>query len=220
MDVPRIAQVLASLDADIIGLQEVDWRHPTEAIPDPFAYLAAALNMRAVEGPNLRDHRGHYGNGLLTRFPAMNVERIPLAYGGREPRGAIHATLDGGDRPIQTLVTHLGLKFRERRAQVRMLRTAIAKTPPGDARLMMGDMNEWIARALMRHAFTPTPFSRMVTGRTFPSKWPLFPLDCIFAGPSKVTLEAHVARTPETRIASDHLPLVADIEWAPVGVAD
>ena len=121
-DPARVAAVLAGLDADIIGLQEVDWRHPMPGGVEVLDFLGETLGMHAVEGPNLHDHRGRYGNGLLTRLDVEDYRLHSLAYGGREPRGAIDATLalDGGR--VRVLVTHLGLKFRERRAQVRTLR--------------------------------------------------------------------------------------------------
>lgn len=209
----RVAGVLAALEADVIGLQEVDWRRPTADGGEVLAYLAEQLGMHAVEGPNLHDHRGRYGNGLLSRFSVADFRLHSLAYGGREPRGAIEATLAGESGPIRTFVTHLGLNYRERRKQVETLRAAARDGTTGGAMVLLGDMNEWFTHRLMRRAFTPEPFARMASGRTFPSRWPWFPLDCVFAGPAPTELELRVVSTPEARAASDHLPLVADIVW-------
>jgi len=212
-DVTRVASVLSSLDADIIGLQEVDWRSPKHDGREMLAYLADELGMYAVEGPNLHDHRGRYGNGLLTRFDVLEEKQHSLAHVGREPRGAIEVEIDSGKGIIRTLVTHLGLQYRERRIQVEKLRGLVANGRRTDAILLLGDMNEWISRRLMARAFTPEPFARMIAGRTFPSRFPVFPLDCIFAWPAPSVLESSVVRTREARLASDHLPLVADFAW-------
>lgn len=209
----RIAEVLAGLDADIIGLQEVDWRHPLPDGHEVLAYLAGQLGMHALEGPNLHDHRGRYGNGLLCRYPVIDFRQIPLAYGGREPRGAIDAILSHGAGAMRVLVTHLGLGYRERRMQVETLRSAAREGHGAMPTLLMGDMNEWVSRRLMHKAFTPGTFDIMVTGRTFPSRLPWFPLDCIFIGPEPAHLESRVIRDADARQASDHLPVVADIEW-------
>lgn len=216
-DVDRIGDVLASLKADIVGLQEVDWRGPKHKGTDPFDHLANRLNMNPVAGPNVHDHRGDYGNGLLTRYDVKSVEFLSLKYGMREPRGAIDALLDTGTLKVRALVTHLGLKFSERRRQVRMLRKEAVADEPADARILMGDMNEWISSHLMRRAFTPEPFAVMITGRSFPSRRPWFPLDCIFAGPMPETYQGEVVRTPRTQLASDHLPVLAEFEWSPAG---
>jgi len=213
-DVARVLNVLAEIDADIIGLQEVDWRRASHKNMDPFTFFAAELGMNAVDGPNLQDHRGHYGNGLLTRFEVVEVRRIPLEYRGREPRGAIDALLDSEGFRIKALVTHLGLKLRERRAQVRTLRQDLASGAPADATVLLGDMNEWVSSKLMRRAFTPSPFAWMTAERSFPSRWPVFPLDCVFADPRPTHGASRVFDTPEARAASDHLPIVADLHWA------
>ena len=215
-DVGRIARVLKSLNADIIGLQEVDWRRPADDGGEAFDFIAEQLGMNAVDGPNLHDHRGHYGNGLLTRFNVVGLQQISLAYEGREPRGAIDARLEHEGRTIRTFVTHLGLKFHERRLQTRTICSAIGSGASSDARLLMGDLNEWTSRRLMCRAFTPVPFTHMVTGRTFPSYMPCLPLDWIFVGPAPKTIAGGVVRTPETRVASDHLPVMADIDWPDV----
>lgn len=214
-DVGRVAEVLAGLEADIIGLQEVDWRRPAEGGGEAFEFIAAQLGMNAVEGPNLHDHAGRYGNGLLTRFDVTQVRQWSLACDGREPRGAIDATLTHRGFTIRTWVTHLGLKFRERRKQVDTLRKAIASGAPTNAQLLLGDMNEWRTRVLMRRAFLPGPFVRMVTGRTFPSTFPCLPLDGIFLAPQPLSLTGGCVRMGSARVASDHLPLFADIEWTP-----
>ena len=214
-DVNRVADVLADLDADIIGLQEVDWRRAAPDGREAFQAIADQLDMASVEGPNLSDPNGRYGNGLLTRFNVATVQNLKLAYKSREPRGAIDAVLHAGDTRIRTLVTHLGLTYRERRFQVSALREALEAGEAADVSILMGDMNEWISRRLMARAFTPTPFATMITGRTFPSRWPIFPLDCIFVGPKPATCVGRIVRIRSARLASDHLPVVADLSWEP-----
>ncbi|HZA56701.1 MAG TPA: hypothetical protein VE616_20825, partial [Candidatus Udaeobacter sp.] len=48
--------------------------------------------------------------------------------------------------------------------------------------------------------------------RTFPSRFPVFPLDRIWVSPPSALIRLSIFNTPLTRIASDHLPLKATIQ--------
>jgi endonuclease/exonuclease/phosphatase family metal-dependent hydrolase len=217
-DPERIATVLRELNADIIGLQEVDARHRDKRRLDQWAYFAEETGLVAVPGPNAADRRrGRFGNALLTRWPVLGVRRIDLSVKGYEPRGAIDADLLIENRVLRVVATHFGLHGPERRLQAQRVLDAIAVPPangaaPADAVVIMGDLNEWRGRrggipALERR------LGRAPAPRTFPSWCPVLPLDRIYAGDPVeiVTLEVH--RSPLARIASDHLPLRAALRW-------
>jgi endonuclease/exonuclease/phosphatase family metal-dependent hydrolase len=77
--------------------------------------------------------------------------------------------------------------------------------------LLMGDVNAVLpwGRALkwLRHYFGPAP-----SARSFPGRWPLLPLDCIWVrqpGGRVRRLWAH--RTPLARLASDYVPVCAEV---------
>ena len=116
-DPGRIAEVLARLQADVVGLQEVDWRTSRPDDRDPFELVARRVGMTAIPGPNLADHRGEYGNGLLTRLPVEAVDRFVTQDGvddsGTRTMDAFSPSL-GGRLEIQSqpdqgtyLVAHL-----------------------------------------------------------------------------------------------------------------
>jgi len=216
-DPVRVADVLAGLGADVIGLQEVDWRQPPVDGRSQLEAIAERLDMTAVAGANLRDHRGEFGNALLTRFEVANVRRVPLAEPGREPRGAIDARLRDGAATLRVLVTHLGLLRRERLRQVDRLRRAVGEPHGADEMLaptvLLGDLNEWRPRRLAPTLLVPVPFPVVATGPTYPSRFPLFALDRVLVRPAPAALAAAVQRTPDARAASDHLPLVAELRW-------
>jgi endonuclease/exonuclease/phosphatase family metal-dependent hydrolase len=46
---------------------------------------------------------------------------------------------------------------------------------------------------------------------TFHARSPLFRIDHIFISPHFETVKVEVKKTSDTRIASDHLPLIADL---------
>jgi endonuclease/exonuclease/phosphatase (EEP) superfamily protein YafD len=52
--------------------------------------------------------------------------------------------------------------------------------------------------------------------RTFPSRLPMLSLDHVFASDAVETVDARTVRTKLTRIASDHLPLLAEFRLHPV----
>src|SRR5512139_4054191 len=83
-DPERIATILKALDADIVGLQEVDARYHVEGGIDQAEYLARRTGRELVEGITLRRHEARYGNALLTRHPVTDVRLINLSVPGRE----------------------------------------------------------------------------------------------------------------------------------------
>ena len=121
-DLPRLATLLASVDADVICLQEVD-RHygdRTEEV-DQALLLSRALDMQLAWGPAIdepgpkgKPHR-QYGNALLSRLPILisDVHQLP---GGGEPRCALRTMieLDGG--ALWVTNTHLTTRSAEERA--------------------------------------------------------------------------------------------------------
>lgn len=207
-DPARIAAVIGELGADIIGLQEVDWHDEPNGEPQ-FEYLAHLSGYAAVTGANLRDHRGHYGNLLLTRLPIRHVRHIDLSHGRREARGAIVARLGTAGAELRVIVTHLGLGLAERRAQAAQVRQLLLE-PPQQPALLLGDFNDWL----------PTqPTLRCVTflcqqqrsPPSWPAPWPVVALDRIltYGIPGGVRIVAH--RSHLTARASDHLPIVATL---------
>lgn len=212
-DPGRVASVLGTLDADVIGLQEVDWRSPPHEGVDQLAFLARTLGMTAIAGPNLYDHRGEFGNALLTRLAVEEVEHLDLAQTGREPRGCIDARLRHEDQSIRALVTHLGLRRYERAAQLQAITDYLGAREPGVVRCLMADLNEWLPTRLTRGPLTPACFDTVYAPRTFPSTRPVLPLDRVFVSPLPDELEQARLRTPWSRLASDHLPLVVDARW-------
>lgn len=218
-DSARIAAVIAEMEADIIGLQEVEWQHDHGSDESQFEYLTHLPGYRAIAGPNIRDHRGHYGNVLLTRLPARQVRQVDLSEPKREPRGAIDVEFGKASADLRVIVTHFGLGTRERWRQAMRLRDVISERPAVPT-LILGDLNDWLPgnptlRPLLRLCdSTPRPAS-------YPSSWPVLALDRIlaFGLPSKPDVRAHAS--PLARAASDHLPITATITTsgvAPMGL--
>ncbi len=206
-DPARIVAVLGELDADVVALQEVESRRRGV---DVLALLARETGYDAIAGPTIDSARRHYGNALLTRHRCCAVRKLSLDFGRREPRGALDVELACGATPMRVVATHLGLRPAERRAQVKRLLEALAARPAAIPTALMGDLNEWFLwgrplRWLHAH------FGDTHGPATFPAFRPLLALDRIWVeGAAAVTVRAH--RSALARIASDHLPAVAEVE--------
>jgi endonuclease/exonuclease/phosphatase family metal-dependent hydrolase len=212
-DPDRTAVVIRALGADVVALQGVESRAHLDDGIDQFELLAFLTHFETIAGPTLRDHRGHYGNALLTRLPVRRVRRVDLSVPGREPRGALDVELEGGEGPLRVVATHLGLGRRERRFQIGRILEMLSKETSTPA-VLLGDMNAWIPFA---HGLAPLHryFGSAPSVRTFPSRLPLFPLDRIWAQPSEILGNLQTYRSLVTRIASDHLPVRAELRFHP-----
>jgi endonuclease/exonuclease/phosphatase family metal-dependent hydrolase len=221
----RIADVIASAKPDIVALQELDVGRPRSGGVDQAEIIAGALGMRAQFHPAMRVMEEQYGDAILTALPSRLVKTGPLPglsrLPGLEPRGALWASIEVGDVKLQVFNTHLGLLSRERRQQIDCL---------------LGP--DWIGHRDCRHPmilvgdFNVTPRSRTyrrLTGilhdaqrfhggkrqATFPARLPALRLDYAFVGPAIRVARVQTVRTELSRRASDHLPLVVDLEIDP-----
>ncbi|MGH7320515.1 MAG: endonuclease/exonuclease/phosphatase family protein [Candidatus Rokuibacteriota bacterium] len=203
--VDRIVDVLKEVDADIVALQEV------LAAQGPV--LAAATSMHVVFGETRVGAQGPYGNLCLSRFPLVAHETYSLTCRPFEPRGCLRADIDHGAGHLHIFNVHLGLRYRERIRQVRMLSRILDRGTLAGPRLLLGDFNEWFngrASRLLRDEFGH-PSGRMPRAPTHPSVFPVFPLDRIYHDPAVRVERVAVHRSRLARVASDHLPTFADL---------
>ena len=208
-DVERVARVINGLQADIVALQEVESRRSAAGEPLQMDILAHLVGLTAISGPTIERVDGHYGNALLTRLPIRAVRKHDLTFRRREPRGAIDVDFDVAGTPLRVIATHLGLLPRERRHQVQRILETVADRREGLI-VLLGDINEWLVsgrplRWLHRR------FGQCRARRTYPAWFPLFALDRIWVHPKDALVCFETTDTAETRTASDHLPVRAEL---------
>jgi endonuclease/exonuclease/phosphatase family metal-dependent hydrolase len=206
----RIAAILKELNPDIIGLQEVHSAHDGTFEAYQMRYLAEATGYEVVSGPNVTKNNSEYGNVLLTRHSVVRVQRLDLSVPGREARGAIDADIAVGKRTVRVIVSHLGLGIRERRYQTKRLLGLLGQEKTSPIVLLL-DLNEWFPFGGPILRFNEE-FGKAPCCRSFPSFFPLFSIDRIWVSPRAALLRVQPYLTRLTRVASDHLPLVATID--------
>jgi endonuclease/exonuclease/phosphatase family metal-dependent hydrolase len=215
----RIAEVIAGFEPDVVALQELDVGRARTGAVDQAHEIANLLGMAFHFNPSLRVMEELFGDAILTARPCSLVHAGPLpGISGLEPRGALWAAIDVGGVALQVINTHLGLAARERRVQIKALLGPEWLGHPAcrDPMLLIGDFNALPrSRAYRRltrdlaDAQRAHPCSR--PRPTFPSRLPILRIDHAFVGGGVEVIGSAVPRTPLTRVASDHLPLVFDL---------
>ena len=223
----RIIDILQHHDADLVLLQEVDEGAPRSRELDLAKEIAEAAGYehRAV-GHNVSLRKGRYGNAVLSRWPIDLQRNIDLTIGDRKRRGCLHTRLrtvrpHSSEHRIDVFNLHLGLSARERQSQIGLLARAqeFESVPENVACLLAGDFNDWLAQLhpivyemLGFKSATQHRFGYQATIRTYPSFSPTGGLDKIYyRGPLRL-VAARSCRLAVSRIASDHLPIVAEFE--------
>jgi endonuclease/exonuclease/phosphatase family metal-dependent hydrolase len=208
-DPGRVVGVIRELKAEVIGLQEVYASSETGGWGAHMEYLSEVSGLQALPGPTMVREDSDFGNVLLTNFPILQTDNLDLSICGREPRGAIDAILEIKSRPVRVIVTHLGLRGKERLCQTEQLACKVEEDR-NPLLILLGDINEWypLSRSLR---YLNRCFGKSPVRPTFPARWPVLPLDRIWVCPSNALLRVWTHRNPLSRLASDHLPLKAEI---------
>jgi endonuclease/exonuclease/phosphatase family metal-dependent hydrolase len=223
----RIVEILAHHDADLVLLQEVDEGAPRSRELDLARELGREAGyLHVAAGYNVSLRKGRYGNALLSRWPLAVHRNIDLTVDDRKRRGCLHARVridkgQHGVRELDVFNLHLGLSARERTRQVGILARSreFLVVPDGAPCLVGGDFNDWRAQLLpifveilAFKSATRERFGTQAAIRTYPSFSPTGALDKIyFRGPIRL-VGARSCRLSVSRVASDHLPVVAEFE--------
>lgn len=138
LDLERTIGELKELEADIIGLQEVERFSPRSGLQDQAKQIGEALGMEYRFAPALKIGPFEYGNLLLSKYPIEAVKQILLS-SEKENRSALLATLNIHGRQVAVAVTHLGLNREERIGHVSLLQQEFSGV--GLPLIVMGDFN-------------------------------------------------------------------------------
>ncbi len=208
-DPARVLRVLDRIGADIIALQEADRRFGRRASSIPKDMLAAN-GFCAVELTARPDSIGWHGNAILLRRDMDILDQRILDLPGLEPRGAVSVDLSMNGKALRVVGVHLGLLKRNRRQQLTKIKDFLDRLTLLPT-VILGDFNEWGRVGQNLTALQPK-FDVLTPGRSFPSGRPLAGLDKIAISKEIKLLASGVQACDTAQIASDHLPIWADIE--------
>jgi endonuclease/exonuclease/phosphatase family metal-dependent hydrolase len=217
----RIIAVLEEIDADIVALQEVLSVHGSTREADQIGYMTEALKCDWAFGYTQDLWGGKYGNLLLTRFPVRCSRTFDISFRRRRSRrGVLRVDVEvPGAGLLHVFNIHLGTAFFERRYQARRLMSEeiLLSEDLSAPRVVLGDFNEW-TRGLVTHSLSEEMESADIRYHlqrrgTYPGVLPLMHLDHIYHDPEIRVRSLRLHRSPMSMIASDHLPLVADVEY-------
>lgn len=222
-DPDRVVEVIRHYRPDVLFLQEVDrgvprsrrlWLDHWIAKELDYPYYAWAQAHALKEGS--------YGNATLSRWPIVKRRALDLTIGRKKKRNALYTRVRMPHGAfLHSFNWHLGLGAAERVAQVsRVLGSGTLTDLRQDAKvLLVGDTNDW-RNLLYRgagiqeegfHAWTEHGRRKHI--KTFPSAQPVGALDKFFwRGPLR-DAHLHASKLKLTRLASDHLPLVAEFRY-------
>ena len=217
----RIARVINAFDPDVVAVQEVDAHRVASGCQDQAHLIAQHLRMKHVFETMLEGKTEGYGIAVFSKHPFEHIHAglLTSARGRREGRGAICLRIHPeGKRPFILINTHFGLRRKERNEQVAMLLSEkwLRRLPENEPVAVCGDFNsvpgsEVYGRLQERLHNVWKREGNIQARATFPSIMPFLRLDHIFLSPHFTVRQVAVPKTATTRVASDHLPLCAEL---------
>jgi endonuclease/exonuclease/phosphatase family metal-dependent hydrolase len=223
VDLGRTRDVIARAGVDVVGLQEVD-RHfgDRSGFIDQARWLADKLGMHVAYGANTDldlptpgGTRRQFGNTILSVFPIVDWENIHLPRSGpHEQRGLLRARIDVGGVSWQVHATHLQHDDpAERLVQAQAVSRLLASS--NHRVVLLGDLNAQPTtlevQALTDVLVDAWDAAGVGPGHTSTSSAPNQRIDYVMHSSDVRTTAAAVLTSAPANIASDHLPIVADV---------
>ncbi|MFY1686949.1 endonuclease/exonuclease/phosphatase family protein [Plantactinospora sp. WMMB782] len=207
-DTDALAGAVRALAPDVVIVQEAPrrfrWRHRCAALADRFGLVVAAGGLPAL------------GNLLLTslrvRVYRTWCQQFPLTP-GRHLRGAVFAECGIGAARFVLAGSHLSTDPAERPHQAALLKQELTalRLPV----VVGADLNENSGGGAWRTVADGLTDAAVAAGGedlcTFPCREPRDRIDGLFVGPGIEVLDYDVVDTAQTRRASDHFPIRADL---------
>ncbi|MEV6929245.1 endonuclease/exonuclease/phosphatase family protein [Dactylosporangium sp. NPDC051485] len=205
-DRKALAAVVREAAPDVAILQEAPrrfrWRQKSAVLARDFELVIAGGGLPAL------------GNLILTNLRVRAVDAWNVSYPltpGRHMRGAAFVRCRVGRSTFVAAGSHLSTDAQERPAQAEMLKRHMEEVP--EPLLFAGDLNENSGGAAWRMIADGLTDAAGTDERpTFPATAARERLDAIFADQRFTVLQYDVIDTPQSRAASDHFPIVADLE--------
>ena len=210
----RVADVIRSIEPDVIALQEVIGAGPHLA--GHAEELGAQLGMGWVMAPTRHLRGALFGNVVLSRHPIIHHAQYDLSWKTCEPRCCQRVDIAFGDDTLHLYNVHLGTAFLERRYQAGRLSAIVHDRRIAQPKVVLGDFNEWmrgLATTLLTERLQSIDLrAHLRRRRTYPGVFPVLHLDHIYYDGCVEVVKLDLPRTRRALMASDHLPLVAELK--------
>lgn len=213
-DLDKLAAVIKEADADIVAMQEVDFKTKRAKGYDLVTELGLRTKMSPLFGIAMPYNGGAYGEGILTKMPILKSKNVALPHSpGNEPRAALSVLvqLETGDT-IRFVATHLEHQENstDRIDQVKKINAIFANDRfPA---ILAGDLNdtpESKTIAILKENWTDS--SRKSSFLTFPSDAPDRKIDYILFRPAE-KWEVIDSYPICDSIASDHCAVLSVLQ--------
>jgi endonuclease/exonuclease/phosphatase family metal-dependent hydrolase len=223
-DPDRVVATIGHYEPDVACLQEVDQlakrsqgHRQVDVLGDRlgFRHRTWFANVKVRGG-------GEYGNAILAHHALTTTENIDLTVPLKKRRSVLHARyrvrLDhpgrgrAVTRTIHVFNMHLGLAGYERKRQLGKFLASkpFANLDHRTPVVVCGDFNDvW---GTLGRLLEPSGFRSVAPIRTFPAYAPVRALDSVYVRGNVHLHQIQTARIQVARQASDHLPLIADLE--------
>jgi endonuclease/exonuclease/phosphatase family metal-dependent hydrolase len=205
----EIAAELQAMKADVMALQEVDFRVRRSGFTDQPHALASALRAHYAFTASIKWDGGDYGLAVISRWPLVAVQRHRLdqtEYG--EPRIVQEVTVCANGRPLRIFNHHAAIGSRSRHAGLARLRELVAPHVGGGV-VALGDFNEAPAgpgvRLLLESGLVDAG-----AGQNAPTAGG-GRIDYLLLDPPLAKRMRSAQVWPTTK--SDHHALIAEFEW-------
>ena len=216
----RIARVIAQSGANIVCLQELDVFRRRSGNRDQAHAIAEHLEMSFQFHPAWRLEEERFGNAILSRFPMRVVMERGIHHykEDRSRRSALWVEVDIDPQvSLQVINTHLSIYPKEQLIQAReLVEEWIEPAKLLGPVILCGDFNarpnSATHKAFAKAMQDVETFTAGKTRATYFSPFPFTRVDHIFVTPELQATSLQIVKTRMAKVASDHLPLMADLK--------
>lgn len=229
-DFTALNAAIKKINADIITVVEIDNKTVRSQKIDQLKEIADANHLHYIFGKALDFDGGEYGVGILSKYDIQHSQVVNLPSGKAEQRVVLlaHIAVPGFDSPVVMMATHLDW---QKDPAVRLMQARhLLDLSIGDAasnfkdiassvKILAGDFNSTRDEQPLREIryFFNAVEKQGTDYRTWPAVNPAIDLDHIFTfkgqkwNVKQLTIP-HDSANFTWSAASDHLPVIADLE--------
>ncbi len=207
-----LKEILSGMDIDLIFLQElpgiIHQNHEKDFHKDPLEHLADQLWDHYVYGKNAISTKQNHGNAIISKYPFVYSKNFNLSNHRLEQRGFLIGHIDVKGKIIAVGCTHLDLTPVGRNRQIKKIKPILQDHCEDSMPLLIcGDFNDWDGQTTEKMKALHLKTEKI--GATFPSFYPVLPLDRIFYRHLNCK-KIKVLNDTHWKNLSDHLPMYGE----------